>query len=210
VMVEPIQGESGIRIPADDYLPKLRKLCDDKGILLIFDEIQSGMGRTGTLFAYEHSGVQPDIMTLAKALGNGYPLGAMLASDKVASAFVPGNHASTFGGNPLGMAAGIAVIDTMLDGGILDNCKEIGLYFLEKLHELKGRYDVIVDVRGKGLMLGVELSIPGDDIIKKIMEKGVFINCTNGNVLRFVPPLIVDRADVDHVITILDEVLESS
>jgi len=210
VMVEPIQGESGIRIPADDYLPKLRKLCDDKGILLIFDEIQSGMGRTGTLFAYEHSGIQPDIMTLAKALGNGYPLGAMLASDKVASAFVPGNHASTFGGNPLGMAAGIAVIDTMLDGGILDNCKEIGLYFLEKLHELKGRYDVIVDVRGKGLMLGVELSISGDDIIKKIMGKGVFINCTNGNVLRFVPPLIIGRADVDHVITILDEVLESS
>ncbi|MBN2516064.1 MAG: acetylornithine transaminase [Deltaproteobacteria bacterium] len=210
VMVEPIQGESGIRIPADDYLPQLRKLCDDKGILLIFDEIQSGMGRTGTLFAYEHSGTQPDIMTLAKALGNGYPLGAMLATDKVASAFVPGNHASTFGGNPLGMAAGIAVIDTMLDDGVLDNCKEIGSYFLKRLHNLKERHAVIVDVRGKGLMLGMELSIPGDDIVKNIMVKGIFINCTNGNVLRFVPPLIVDREDVDRVITVLDEVLGSS
>lgn len=210
VMVEPIQGESGIKIPDDNYLPQLRKLCDDRGILLIFDEVQSGMGRTGTLFAYEHCGIQPDIMTLAKALGNGYPLGAMLATDKVASAFVPGNHASTFGGNPLGMAAGIAVIDTMLGGGILDNCKEIGSYFFEKLHDLKERHDVIVDVRGKGLMLGVELSVPGDDIVKSIMEKGVFINCTNGNVLRFVPPLIIDRKDVDRVITILDEELGHS
>jgi acetylornithine/N-succinyldiaminopimelate aminotransferase len=210
VMVEPIQGESGIRIPADDYLQQLRKLCDDRGILLIFDEIQSGMGRTGTLFAYEHSGIQPDIMTLAKALGNGYPLGAMLATDKVASAFVPGNHASTFGGNPLGMAAGIAVVDTMLNGGILDNCKEIGSYFLERLNDLKERHDVIVDVRGKGLMIGMELSVPGDDIVKRTMGKGVFINCTNENVLRFVPPLIINREDIDHVITVLDEVLESS
>jgi len=207
VMIEPIQGEGGVRIPADDYLRRLRKLCDDKGILLILDEIQVGMGRTGALFAYEESGIKPDMMTLAKALGNGFPVGAMLATDKVASSFVPGNHASTFGGNPLGMAAGVAVMNSLLQDGILENCKEIGSYFLEKLEELKKKHSIINEVRGKGLIIGVELSVPGEDIVKEAMEKGVLINCTNGNILRFVPPLIIDKKDVDCVIDILDEVI---
>jgi len=207
VMIEPIQGEGGIKVPADDYLRRLRKLCDDKEILLILDEIQVGMGRTGALFAYEESGIKPDMMTLAKALGNGFPVGAMLATDKVASSFVPGNHASTFGGNPLGMAAGGAVMNSLLQDGILENCKEIGSYFFGKLEELKKKHSIINEVRGKGLIIGVELSIPGEDIVKEAMEKGVLINCTNGNILRFVPPLIIDKKDVDCVIDILDEVI---
>ena len=207
VMVEPIQGEGGIRVPADDYLRHLRKLCDDKEILLILDEIQVGMGRTGTLFAYEESGIKPDMMTLAKALGNGFPVGAMLATDKVASSFVPGNHASTFGGNPLGMAAGVAVMNSLLQDGVLENCNEVGSYFFKKLEELKKKHSIINEVRGKGLIIGVELSIPGEDIVKEAMEKGVLINCTNGNILRFVPPLIIDKKDVDCVIDILDEVI---
>ncbi len=209
VMVEPIQGEGGVRVPADDYLRCLRKLCDDKEILLILDEIQVGMGRTGTLFAYEESGIKPDMMTLAKALGNGFPVGALLATDKVASSFVPGNHASTFGGNPLGMAAGVAVMNSLLQNGVLENCNEVGSYFLKKLEELKKKYSIINEVRGKGLIIGVELSISGEDIVKEVMEKGVLINCTNGNILRFVPPLIIDKKDVDCVIDILDEVIVS-
>lgn len=208
VMVEPIQGEGGIRIPHDDYLRNLRDLCDEKGILLIFDEVQVGMGRTGMLFAYEHSGVKPDIMTLAKALGNGFPVGAMLATDEVASSFVPGNHASTFGGNPLAMAAGLAVLNAILNDGILDNCRQLGSYFLERLSALKKKYSsTIIDVRGKGLIIGIELSIPGDEIVREVMEKGVLINCTGMNVLRFVPPLIITKEEVDHVIEILDEVM---
>ncbi|MBN2688585.1 MAG: acetylornithine transaminase [Deltaproteobacteria bacterium] len=207
VMVEPIQAEGGILVPDDDYLRRLRNLCDDRGILLIFDEVQVGMGRTGTLFAYEQSGIQPDIMTLAKALGNGFPVGAMLATDAAAAAFVPGNHASTFGGNPLGMAAAMATLDTILTGGVLDNCKAVGAYFFDRLRELKGAHDIITDVRGRGLIVGVELSIPGDAIVSMAMENGVLINCTNGNILRFVPPLIITRDHVDRVIEVLDEVM---
>jgi acetylornithine/N-succinyldiaminopimelate aminotransferase len=207
VMVEPIQAEGGILVPDDDYLRRLRNLCDDRGILLIFDEVQVGMGRTGTLFAYEQSGIQPDIMTLAKALGNGFPVGAMLATDSAAAAFVPGNHASTFGGNPLGMAAAMATLDTILTSGVLDNCKAVGAYFFDRLRELKGAHDIITDVRGRGLIVGVELSIPGDAIVSMAMENGVLINCTNGNILRFVPPLIITREHVDRVIEVLDEVM---
>ncbi|HEU18398.1 MAG TPA: acetylornithine transaminase [Deltaproteobacteria bacterium] len=207
VMVEPIQAEGGIVIPDDDYLRRLRRLCDDKGILLILDEVQVGMGRTGTLFAYEQSGINPDIMTLAKALGNGFPVGAMLATDAAAAAFVPGNHASTFGGNPLGMAACLITIDTILNEGVLDNCKAVGSYFLDRLKHLKEDHDIIVDVRGRGLIVGIELSIAGDTIVERAMEKGVLINCTNGNILRFVPPLIITRDDVDMVVEVLDEVM---
>jgi len=209
VMVEPIQAEGGIRIPDDDYLCRLRELCDTRGILLIFDEVQVGMGRTGTLFAYEQSGIRPDIMTLAKALGNGFPVGAMLARDDVASAFVPGTHASTFGGNPLAMAAGSAVMEVLRDSDILDHCREVGGYFLEKLAELKNRHSIITDVRGKGLILGVELAVAGDDIVRAMLEKGVLMNCTSGNVLRFVPPLIVGKRDIDRVIEVLDEVINT-
>jgi len=204
VLLEPIQGEGGIRIPDDDYLRKVRALCDDKGILMILDEVQVGMGRTGRLFACEHDGVKPDIMTLAKALGNGFPMGAVLATDRVASAFVPGSHASTFGGNPLAMAAGLAVLETMLKDGFLENCRRLGKYFLESLENLKIKYPFVEEVRGRGLILGMELTFEGADIVRSCMEKGLLINCTNGNVLRFVPPLIITESDVDKAVEILD------
>jgi acetylornithine/N-succinyldiaminopimelate aminotransferase len=208
IMLEPIQGEGGVRIPSTDYLARVRRICDERGILLLFDEVQTGMGRTGDLFAYEKSGIEPDIMTLAKALGNGFPLGAMLAKNEVASAFEPGSHASTFGGNLLAMAAGIAVMETMLRDGILENCREQGAYFVERLEGLKTKYPVIREIRGRGLMIGVELSCEGGDIVHEALKKGVLMNCTCGNVLRFVPPLVITGEDVDSVIDVLDEILE--
>lgn len=207
VMVEAIQGEGGIRVPSDGYLEGVRKICDDRGILLILDEVQTGMGRTGDLFAYEASGARPDIMTLAKALGNGFPVGAMLATDKVAASFTPGTHASTFGGNPLAMAAGISVMDALLHGGVLDNCREMGDYFRVKLNELKADHAFITEVRGRGLIVGVELSMDGADIVNGCMDRGLLLNCTCGNVLRFVPPLIITKGDIDHAVDILDEVM---
>jgi acetylornithine/N-succinyldiaminopimelate aminotransferase len=207
VLVEPIQGESGVVIPDDGYLQGIRRICDEKGILMIADEVQTGIGRTGTLFACEQADVVPDMMTLAKALGNGFPIGALLASDKVAAAFVPGNHASTFGGNPLACSAALATLETIFEEGILENCREMGKYFLSKLGELKEKHSVIREVRGRGLMLGVELTVPGAEIVLKCMQKGLLINCANGNVLRLVPPLILTRQDVDKAVGILNEVL---
>ena len=207
VMLEVIQGEAGVIIPDADYLQGVRKLCDEKGILMILDEVQTGMGRTGCLFAYQDYGVSPDIMTLAKALGNGFPVGAMLASDRLAGAFVPGNHASTFGGNPLAMAAAVATVETLLYDGVLDNCRRVGAYFLERLKALASRHTIVRDVRGKGLMVAMELDIPGAEIVRKCMEKGSLINCTNNNVLRCVPPLIVTEQEVDEVVDIIDEVM---
>ncbi|MBW2561506.1 MAG: acetylornithine transaminase [Deltaproteobacteria bacterium] len=207
VMLEAIQGEGGIKIPEEGYLKGVRKICDEKGVLLILDEVQTGMGRTGDLFAYQKSGVAPDIMTLAKALGNGFPVGAMLATDRVATAFTPGSHASTFGGNPLAMAAGLAVMDALLYGGVLDNCREVGAYFRERLEELKGEHAIIREVRGRGLMIAVELSIEGADIVKGCMGQGLLLNCTGGTILRFVPPLIITKGDVDRAVAILDGVM---
>lgn len=210
IMLEPIQGEGGIRIPSEDYLKDVRKLCDERDILLILDEVQTGMGRTGRLFAHEHYDIKPDIMTLAKGLGGGVPIGAILATDKVASAFKPGNHASTFGGNPLVCAAAIATLETILeDGFILDHCKRMGEYFLNRLNELKKSYpELIVDVRGKGLMIGMEINGDGTSIVNACMERGILINCTAGNVLRFTPPLIVEQKDIDRLIDVLEEVIE--
>jgi predicted acetylornithine/succinylornithine family transaminase len=208
VMVEPIQGESGVRMPSPDYLKGVRQVCDDRGILLILDEVQTGMGRTGKLFAHEHFGIQPDIMTLAKALGNGYPLGALLATDRVASAFGPGTHASTFGGNPLGMAAGVAVLRVLLEDGIMDNCREVGAYLREKLGELKKKHYMIQEVRGMGLMVGMDLTVDGAAIVRRCLEKGLLINCAGEHILRFVPPLTITREDVDRAVEILDEALE--
>ncbi|MDO9584912.1 MAG: aspartate aminotransferase family protein, partial [Syntrophales bacterium] len=177
VMVEPIQGEGGVIIPDDNYLREVRMLCDKKGILMILDEVQVGIGRTGTLFAYEQSGIKPDILTLAKALGNGFPVGAMLATDKIAAAFTPGSHASTFGGNPLAMAAALATLETILKTGILENCRRMGVYFLKKLEELKWRHPAITAVRGRGLMVALELGHPGEEIVKSCLKKGLLINC---------------------------------
>ena len=208
VMLEPIQGEGGVRIPDDSYLRGVRRICDERGILMILDEVQVGMGRTGNLFAYEDYRVRPDIMTLAKALGNGFPVGAMLTSNRIASAFVPGSHASTFGGNPLAMAAALASGETLLSEGILENCQKVGAYFFRRLENLKLRHGVIREVRGKGLIIGVELATGGDEIVRKCMDKGVLINCICGNILRFVPPLIITKGDVDRAIDVLDEVME--
>ncbi|MBN2569466.1 MAG: acetylornithine transaminase [Deltaproteobacteria bacterium] len=207
IMIEPIQGEGGIRVPGTDYLRGVRDICDERGILLIFDEVQVGMGRTGTLFAYEDAKVEPDIMTLAKAIGNGFPMGAMLATYRVAAAFTPGSHASTFGGNPLAMAAGIAVMETMLQEGILKKCRNTGANFIKELNKLKGRHSIIKEVRGRGLIIGIELSREGGSLVRDAMDRGILINCTCGNILRLVPPLTISDRDVERVIQVLDEVL---
>ncbi|HOU50096.1 MAG: acetylornithine transaminase [Smithella sp.] len=208
VMLEPIQGEGGVNIPDDHYLASVREICDRHGILLIVDEVQTGVGRTGKLFAYEYSGIKPDIMTLAKALGNGLPVGAMLATDKIAKAFVPGNHASTFGGNPLAMAAATSVIKTIFNDGILNHCVKTGDYFLSALKKLQQKHKIIREVRGRGLMLAAQLDIEASDIIKECLQKGLLINSTGGKTIRFVPPLIITTQDVDQAIQVLDEVME--
>lgn len=207
VMIEPIQGEGGVNIPSENYLKELKALCREKGLLIIFDEVQVGMGRTGKLFAYEHYGVTPDIMTLAKGLAGGVAIGAMLATDEVAKSFVPGTHASTFGGNPLATAAGIAAIKAVLEEGMLENCQRVGKYLLEKLNKLKAEYSFIKEVRGKGLIIGMELTIPGADIVKACMGKGLLINCTSDTILRFIPPLIATENDVDKMMGILKKQL---
>ena len=207
VLLEPIQGEGGVIIPSADYLRGVRDICDRHGLLMILDEVQTGMGRTGRFFAYEQTGIKPDILTMAKALGNGFPVGAMLTTDKVAAAFVPGSHASTFGGNPLAMAAACAVVETLLQEGILENCRAMGAYFLDQLAGLIRKYSAIKAIRGRGLMVAMELHGPGEEIVLKCLKKGLLINCTNGNILRFVPPLIISAGDIDQAVGILDEVM---
>jgi len=205
VMVEPIQGEGGVNCPSPDYLKDLRTICDEYGLILIFDEVQVGMGRTGTLFAHQHYGAEPDIMTLAKALAGGMPIGAMLANKKCAPSFSPSTHASTFGGNLLSTAAGVATIEALLNENILDNCQKMGKYFYAKLCSLKDKHPVIKKVKGKGLLLGVEIGCEGNAIVRECMRRGILINCTMGNILRFIPPLIIKEKEVDSLIKTLDE-----
>jgi len=207
ILVEPIQGEGGVVLPGKDYLRGLRELCDRKNLLLIFDEVQVGMGRTGKLFAYEHYGVEPDIMTLAKALGGGLPLGAMLAREAVARSFGPGSHASTFGGNPLACSVGLAVLKSMLRGGVLKNCAKMARLLMSGLLSLKARLPVIREVRGKGLIVGVELEREGSKIVEDCMGQGLLINCTAHKVLRFLPPLIVGKKELEQGLAILEKVL---
>ena len=211
VMIEPVQGEGGVNIPDRDYLKRLREICDANGILLVLDEVQTGIGRTGKLFAYQHSGIEPDIMTLAKALGGGLPIGAMLAKDHIAAAFTPGTHASTFGGTPLVCSAAIEVIKLITeDDLILDNCRRMGDYLVAELNDLKLKYPhLIKDVRGKGLLTGMELNISGDTIVSECIKRGVIINCTMERVLRFLPPLDVSQEDIDKLAETLREVLNS-
>jgi acetylornithine aminotransferase len=207
VMLEPIQGEGGVRCPDPEYLKQLRALCDEAGLLLIFDEIQTGMGRTGRLFAYEHFDVAPDIMTLAKALANGLPMGAMLARERVAAAFGPGAHASTFGGTPIVSAAALEVCRVMEAEGILDHCRRVSTHFRSRLEWLKSRHAKIMDVRGMGLLLGIRLSVDGEPFVRQCMEKGFLINCVQGNILRFVPPLVIRVEEIDALIDCLDGIL---
>lgn len=207
VIAEPVQGEGGVRTPSEEYFRSLRQVCDENGILLIFDEIQTGMGRTGKLFAHQHFGIEPDIMTLAKALGNGLPIGAMLAVEKVAQAFSPGSHASTFGGNPLVTAAALEVVRTMTKENIIDHCKKMGIYFKDRLLWLKNRHETVEDVRGIGLLLGMKVRGEGASVVQSCMEKGFLINCVQENILRFIPPLIIRKKDIDSLISCLDEIL---
>jgi acetylornithine/N-succinyldiaminopimelate aminotransferase len=206
VMVEPIQAEGGVILPSPDYLKALRELCDQAGVLLIYDEVQVGMGRTGKLFAYQHYDAPPHIMTLAKSLANGVPIGAMVATEEVAQTFSPGTHAATFGGNPLATRVGCVVIDTLLGDGVLKNCQEMGEYLMEGLINLKKRYAFIQDVRGKGLIIGAELAFEGKEFVERCLERGFLINCTAGTVLRFLPPLIVTKEEIDRLLTALDEI----
>lgn len=208
VMLEAIQGEGGVHVPDPDYLPKVRALCDKYNAVLIFDEVQCGMGRTGTFFGCQQFGVKPDIVTLAKGLAGGVPIGAFMATDKVANAFHAGDHGSTFGGNPLACAAACVVLDALIDGNLMENAKEIGAYLQSKFEEYKAKYpNLIKEVRGRGLILGMELTRPGREIANECLDYGAIINCTAGNVLRFVPPLNITKAHVDELISILDKVL---
>lgn len=210
IMLEPVQGEGGVNVPDHQYLQKVYKLCKEKDLLLIFDEVQTGVGRAGTLFAYEQFGIEPDIMTLAKALAGGAPIGALLAKDKIAAAFNPGDHASTFGGNPLVTSAALAVLEVFREENILENVRKVGKYLKEKLKNLQNKYSFVKQVRGLGLIIGMELTIPGNEIVNSCFEKGLLINCTNQTVLRFLPPLIITEKEVDKAVRILDEAMEKS
>jgi acetylornithine/N-succinyldiaminopimelate aminotransferase len=206
VLVEPIQAEGGINVAGEAYMRGLRALCDQRGILLIFDEVQTGMGRTGKLFGYEHFAIEPDIMTLAKALGGGLPLGAMLAREEIASSFGPGSHASTFGGNPVACSAGLMVMQTLLNGA-LKNCVQMGKYLVKRLEALQKRFSFIREIRGKGLMIGMELDIDGGKIAEACVQEGLLLNCTAYKVLRFVPPLTIKKSEIDRGMKILEKVL---
>ena len=208
VMLETIQGEGGVHPPKDDYLKKVRALCDKYHALLILDEIQAGIGRSGKFFAYENYGIKPDIVTLAKGLAGGVPIGAFIVTDEVAKAFHAGDHGTTFGGNPLACAAANVVLDTVPKQEFLKNVEEVGAYFRQKLEDLQKKYpSLITEVRGKGLILGAQLSKPGRDIVNEVLDKGAIINCTAGTVLRFIPPLIITKEQVDEVLGILASVL---
>ena len=207
VLLEPVQGEGGVNVATRHYLEGVQMLCREHGALLIFDEVQTGLGRTGRFLAHHHFGVKPDILTLAKALGGGFPIGAMLAREDVAGAFQPGDHASTFGGNPLACAAALAAMEEILLGGVLENAASTGAYLYDKLKTLGGKYPCVREVRGLGLLLGLELGLEGKEIVNGCQEKGLLINCVNNNVLRFIPPLTVTRGDVDRAQAILEQVM---
>jgi len=208
VMLEPIQGEGGVHIADRDYLKAVRELCTQKDILLIFDEVQTGMGRTGTLFAYEQLGVQPDVMTLAKGMGGGMPIGACLAKDAVAKAFGPGSHASTFGGNPLACAAALAVFRVLLEGPVLEQARRMGDYLGKGLSECKERHHVVRDVRGLGLLQGVEVEIDAKRVVSDCLRRGILINATGDHVMRFVPPLIITQTEIDRLLEVLSQIFD--
>jgi acetylornithine/N-succinyldiaminopimelate aminotransferase len=207
VMLEPIQGEGGVHCPDENYLKTVRQICDETGTLLIFDEIQTGMGRTGKLFAYQHFGIEPDIMTLAKALANGLPIGAMLAKERIAAAFGVGSHGSTFGGTPLVTAAALEVCRRLVEDNVIENGRAAGAYFKEKLLELQARHTVIEAVRGMGLLLAMQLKVDGRPLVSRCLENGFLINCIQEKILRFIPPLIISIAEIDALVECLDRIL---
>lgn len=207
VMLEPIEGEAGVKLPDDNYLAKVRAWCDQTGILLILDEIQTGIGRLGTLFAYEQYGIEPDIMTLAKGLAGGVPIGAFLAKEK-ASVFTPGDHGSTFGGNPLACAAGYATLKFIIDNDVAGKANKVGQYLITKLKGLKKKYPFITDVRGRGLLLAMEFNSDiAHSLLMACLDNGLLVNQPKPNALRFMPPLIIGRDEVDEATDILDKAL---
>jgi len=208
IMLELVQGEGGVNVAGKDFVLALKKICSEKNLLLIVDEVQTGIGRTGKLFAYQHYGVIPDIMTLAKALGGGLPIGAMVVKKEIADTLGPGMHASTFGGGPVISRAALAVLKAVQEEKMLKNANLMGEYLVAKLNALKRRYSVVKEVRGLGLMVGLELNIEGKAIVDKCIERGLLINCTHANVLRLMPALNVSKKEVDKAIAILNEVLK--
>jgi len=203
VLVEPIQGEGGIRIPSDDYLPGLRRLCDEHGWLMMLDEIQTGIGRSGEWFAWQHSGAQPDVLTSAKALGNGVPIGACLAHGAAAELFQPGNHGSTFGGNPLACAAALAVIDTLQAENLVPRAGELGARLLADFRQALDGIPAVREIRGKGLLLAIELDRPCGELVAQALTEGLLINVTAGQVIRLLPPLIFGDAEVTQLVETL-------
>jgi predicted acetylornithine/succinylornithine family transaminase len=207
VMIELVQGEGGINIADKKFVKDLRKLCDDKNLLLICDEIQCGLARTGKTFAWQHYGIKPDIFTLAKAIANGLPLGAVVADKKVAEVFNYGDHGSTFGGNPVSCAAAVATLK-LITPKLLKDVTDKSKYFVKKLNELKKKFSCIREVRSLGLLVGVELDFAGKDIVEFCIAKGLLINCTQGNVLRFLPPFVITKKDIDKAIKILEDAIK--
>lgn len=203
VLLEPVQGEGGVRIPADDYLPQVRRLCDEMGWLLMLDEVQTGVGRTGRWFGHQHGDAVPDVMTLAKALGNGVPVGACVARGAAAETFKPGQHATTFGGNPLACSAALSVLDTIEKDKLLGNAAGIGAYLLDGLRTALGDMPHVTEVRGKGMILGIELTTPCSELVGRAVERGLLINVTAERVVRLLPPLILSRAEADQIIETL-------
>ena len=210
ILVEVVQGEGGVRVATPAFLKACRDISRERGALLMLDEVQTGIGRTGKLFAYEHFGITPDVMTLAKGLGGGVPIGACLATDDAAKAFTPGSHASTFGGNPLACAAALAVLEVILeDQDIVGQCARLGEYFMKGLLDLKGRCPAVTDVRGLGLLIGVEVTLDARELVHDLRKRGILANATSEHVLRFVPPLIVTTAEIDRVVVTLGDVIEA-
>lgn len=207
VLVEPVQGEGGVNVPSEGYLKALRELCDRQNVLLILDEVQTGMGRTGKLFGYQHSGITPDAAALAKGLGAGMPIGALIATDRVSRAFSPGSHGSTFGGNPLACAAALASLDVLLeDNSIIPSVERLGILFQERLNCLKQKYGFVKEVRGIGLLIGMEIDFDGKEIVAACLKEGLLINCTMNTVLRFMPPLIIAEEEIDILVKTLDRI----
>ncbi len=209
IMLEPIQGEGGINIASKEYIQEIRKICDEKNILMIFDEVQTGMGRTGEMFCFKHYGITPDIMTLAKALGGGLPIGALVVKESLTGILKPGMHASTFGGGPVICKASLGVFKAIIADKMLKNTKVMGPYLLEKLGQLKEKFNCILEVRGIGLMIGVELSVEGKVVVEECLKNGLIINCTQGKVLRIMPALNVTKKQIDKAIAILGKALET-
>jgi acetylornithine/N-succinyldiaminopimelate aminotransferase len=208
IILEPIQGEGGVHVASREYLKGVRELCTQRDILLIFDEVQTGMGRTGTLFAYEQLGVQPDVMTLAKGLGGGVPIGACLATAPVANAFTPGSHASTFGGNPLACAAALAVLRVLLEGPVLDQARRMGEYLGKGLSECKDRHHIVRDVRGLGLLQGMEVEMDAKTVVGNCLKRGFLVNAAGEHVLRIIPPLIISQPDIDRLLEVLSQIFD--